>query len=1081
MPIDDLTQLYNRKDLFTWLHQEIARSKRTHIPFSILMIDADHFKEVNDNFGHLRGDRVLSEIAQILKQNCREMDIPCRYGGDEFVLIMPETDHWAVEKAAQRHLNKLGSHVFPDVEGQPDLHITVSIGCATFTAGLSTPELVIESADQALYAAKQQGRNRVVKDIDITEQKIKAPSLNFKSFIDRVDEMETLKTKFNSTVESNGKFFVMSGAAGIGKTRLVQEFKKYSMLRGAVFLSARPFEYGVTPPYHIFFQTLKEYFRDLSMHQRSVLNMIPEVYRRELGKFMPELRIEVDIKKASETLSTEYKKLRIFDTIFSVLTVISRTSPLILFFDDIQWSRAVDLELLGYCVRNITNLPIFIGITFRLEEVGEQHPLNQFLRAMSREHRFEKIELKGFDYNYTKQMLNIILGFAISEQICKVIYQETDGNPFYIEEIVKSFVDNGTVYWDQTNWSFKDIKEITLPSSIGDLLRRRLEGIDAELKELLTQSSAIGNEFSLPLLKELTDKNEGHLLDLLDSGVKNLLIKEESNDRYSFTNILLQRTLYENISASRRRRLHLKIAHALEKLYAGRLNEIYENLARHYQIAEEWQRAFEYNFKAANKLKNRYANQEAITHYHACQDLIKNNNISQPEMEIEIYKNLGDIYYLTGNYDNAIDCFDSLLDKYDFSSKHRSDIMLELGKVYHRKADYDNALEIFNKAIELLDQEKHKVEIAKLNTAALSVLVRRGEYEKGKNLADSSLKIFTSVKSDIDIANIYNIIGTMYYDKGEWDKANDYYKKVLNYREKTEDQYTLALGLNNLGNVSHRKSDYDRAIDYHSRALEIRKKIGDRYGIAASFNNLAVVYDDLGNWKKCMDYHQKSLDISKSLNISRSIALSYSNLGYVLIKMEAFSVSLEYSLQALKVAVTIGDINLQSSIQNNLAYAYLKSGNIDETYKNLEKSAKNISKYGFKNLLTENQRIFGEYYLQLNKLDEAEKYADKALNVALNIDDKESEAEAYLLSGRVYLKQEKLNESIKEFENCIKLLTTINNDFIFARCYYFLGVALKIKGDLELASKNFVRAREIFSRLGSKSFLKLIAAEISKL
>ncbi len=1073
MPFDDLTQLYNRREMFTRLKQEMARSDRSQVPFSVLMIDVDHFKEVNDNFGHLRGDSVLREIAHIIKENCRRMDTACRYGGDEFVVIIPETDRWSVEKAAERLLRKLGSHHFVGNDEQPDLNMTVSIGTATYENDCETAELLLTKADEALYLAKRSGRNRVAKDIDIIEVQ-KEPVLNFDCFVNRKEELASLKKQFNATLKEKGNLVIISGEAGIGKTRLIEELKRYGRLHKSSFFSAKPFEFGVTPPYHIFFQVIKSYIKEVGREHIQLFRALQPVYKAELVKYIPELISTVSTKEEPSKLSPEYEKMRLFDAIYQIFRVMTSRSPLFIFLDDVQWACEADFELLGYLVRNISDLPVLICCAYRVEEIGEKHPLTQFLRAMSREHRFEKIELQGLGFNDISRLLNMILGSGTPEKIAEMLHRETNGNPFYVEEIIRSFVEDGTVYRDNSRWRFKDVEKIALPSSVEDLLRRRFEGVDQELKDLLTLASVIGNQFQLSLLQRLTDKNEGYLLDLLDLGIKHLLIEGKPDDSYSFTNILLQRTFYENLSAIKRHKIHLQIAQTLKKLHVDRPTEIYESLAHHYLLAEEWAFAFDYNLKAAEKLQGLYANQDAIARYRICLAIMKRNKLSNPEAEKQIHQGLADINYLMGDYQKAIEYYRVLLDRDDLSVEDRSRVLLSLGTVCQKIGDFDNALACYNDGKKLLDETKHKFEIAKLEAASVWIHIKRGEYEKAFRTADSALDVFKAEESDEDIAALYNSLGTVYLDRGDWDKASQCYHRSLDYREKIGDKYNIAVSLNSLGNVYLRLSEFDKAIEYHTKALKMREKIGDKFGIASSYNNLAIVYDNLGEWDKCVDYHHNSLRISKSLVNPHSVALSYSNLAYIILKMGDFDKSIEYSLQSLDIAKRIGDLSHTASVHNNLANAYIGAGKLDEAVKMLEEADKIIAKCDFKNLLTENHCLYADIYLSRNKLDDAEKYARSALDVAQKIKDKGAESEAYCILGRIYFAQNKYDEAVAEFIKGLELSTAIKNDYIRARCLYLLGITMAKKGDDGTSKKYLNEARSIFEQLGSKIYLELV-------
>lgn len=148
---DELTGLANRRRLETKLNEEIHRSKRNQSPFSVLMIDLDRFKSVNDEYGHQRGDEVLKLCARTLQEQTRRTDLAARYGGEEFCVLLPDTELQGAACAAGK--------IRRAVEELPDPVPTVSIGIASWEPDVSAEDL-IDRADEALYAAKENGRNR---------------------------------------------------------------------------------------------------------------------------------------------------------------------------------------------------------------------------------------------------------------------------------------------------------------------------------------------------------------------------------------------------------------------------------------------------------------------------------------------------------------------------------------------------------------------------------------------------------------------------------------------------------------------------------------------------------------------------------------------------------------------------------------------------------------------------------------------------------------------------------------------------------------------------------------------------------
>lgn len=157
---DSLTGLYNRRELERRLHEEVQRAHRYQRPLSVMMLDIDHFKSVNDRHGHQAGDEVLITVADLIQLNVRPVDLVCRYGGEELTVILPETDEQGANMVAERIRGTVEESITTTPQGDM-VHVTISIGFATFPRHGDTAAALIHAADQALYLAKQEGRNLV--------------------------------------------------------------------------------------------------------------------------------------------------------------------------------------------------------------------------------------------------------------------------------------------------------------------------------------------------------------------------------------------------------------------------------------------------------------------------------------------------------------------------------------------------------------------------------------------------------------------------------------------------------------------------------------------------------------------------------------------------------------------------------------------------------------------------------------------------------------------------------------------------------------------------------------------------------
>ncbi len=156
---DGLTGIYSRRYFLERFEEELNRSQMRKMNVSFLMIDVDHFKIFNDKYGHLTGDKILKEIAEIIRQNIREIDFTGRYGGEEFSVVLPDTSHEGVNFVAERIRSAIEKSTIAAYD--TDVKTTVSIGMTTFPVDGKSANELIDKADWALYRAKKMGRNRI--------------------------------------------------------------------------------------------------------------------------------------------------------------------------------------------------------------------------------------------------------------------------------------------------------------------------------------------------------------------------------------------------------------------------------------------------------------------------------------------------------------------------------------------------------------------------------------------------------------------------------------------------------------------------------------------------------------------------------------------------------------------------------------------------------------------------------------------------------------------------------------------------------------------------------------------------------
>ena len=169
---DELTGIHNRRFLLSYLEHKILWDSDESLPLSLLIIDLDRFKQINDAHGHEAGDQILTWLATLIKDIGGDIGLPVRYGGDEFVLLLPKVDSSKARKIATKILKKVSDRPFKLRESGTKLPITLSIGIASAPQDATSPTRLLQTADTARYHAKRSGRNQVAATEDVALEKV---------------------------------------------------------------------------------------------------------------------------------------------------------------------------------------------------------------------------------------------------------------------------------------------------------------------------------------------------------------------------------------------------------------------------------------------------------------------------------------------------------------------------------------------------------------------------------------------------------------------------------------------------------------------------------------------------------------------------------------------------------------------------------------------------------------------------------------------------------------------------------------------------------------------------------------------
>lgn len=437
-----------------------------------------------------------------------------------------------------------------------------------------------------------------------------------KAMVGRRKETELLNSAVEKGISGQGQIISVVGEAGIGKSRLSRELIHNWAERGYFFFVGNCQSYGAAISYLPWADLLKTYLgikeTDSMDAKISRIHKMLEIIDPALKDWAPIIGEVVGVPmpetELTKSLDAKLRQQRLFDLVLDIFSWGAAQEPLLLIIEDLHWADGASLGLLNYVARNIGDKPIVLCLVYRPIETkhefaGKEYHSQLNLKELSRE---ESLEL-------VKTLLDIQ---GMPPELEQLILKKSQGNPFFVEEVVKSLIEQKVVAEKNGQWQVvtTDTAKINIPDTVQGVIMSRIDRLPAETREVLQISSVIGREFDHQILQAIYPKKieiNPHLKSLrgLD------LVLSEQEDNYYFKHIMTQEVAYDSLPFSRRRELHNNIGDHIEQSSEDKIEEALELLSHHYFHAQNWEPAFFYSVEAGDKAKKAYANQEALAHY----------------------------------------------------------------------------------------------------------------------------------------------------------------------------------------------------------------------------------------------------------------------------------------------------------------------------------------------------------------------------------------------------------------------------------------------------------------------------------
>ncbi|MEX2109566.1 MAG: AAA family ATPase [Gemmatimonadaceae bacterium] len=593
--------------------------------------------------------------------------------------------------------------------------------------------------------------------------------------VGREAPLRQLVERLEWAAAGRGTVLLLGGNAGVGKSRTVRELRREATMRGVRIIEGRCSSAESSVPYAPLMDALR--FRISRGEGAEIAKMLGPL-RELLEPLFPQLKggPRSDAKRTPEP----------FELIYGTFARLVAEDPMLLILEDIHWADQTTLELLHQLTHRAASLKILVVATYRSDELHSSHPLRRLLGTLARERSANLMGLEPLSRAETADMLRCILGTDPDPSLEAAIWRRSEGNPFFVEELLSAFTrDNAPARNDDA----RQAERARLPATVSEAILARVHALGPTALETLSAAAVIGRTVSFDDLREVLGVDEESLVQVLEQLVAHQLLREESTsegDSYAFPHALMQEALYEAVISRRRRLLHRKAAAALERKPSGRIPTRLDQLAYHFRLGGETERAYEYSRLAGDEAVRLRAWDDAAAHY-----------------------------------EHALASLEGL----DDDGTRAAELLEALADVAWHQSRTQTGRQSAEEALRLRRALGHKEEAARLLRRLAALRLAERDEQGAADTLSEALKLLEGRPNSPELGPIYDDLGQLMLARGESDIAEHLLRQGLSLAGRgpaTAEQVLAVIGLAEhdvlSGNFSAGVARLDESLDVISRA-----------------------------------------------------------------------------------------------------------------------------------------------------------------------------------------------------------------------------------------------------------------------
>jgi DNA-binding CsgD family transcriptional regulator len=580
------------------------------------------------------------------------------------------------------------------------------------------------------------------------------------TFVGRLPELGQLEAAFARASDGSTSIVLVGGDAGIGKTRLVEEFAARIRDRGRILVGSCVELGGGTLPYAPLVEVLRQLASDPDKEEMAAV-LAPG--RAVLARLLPDTgTVEQDNREPSGPGAQG----QLFEVLLALLVRLGTTTPTLLVLEDLHWADASTRDLLLFLARKLRHGRILVVGTYRTDDLHRRHPLRRALAELERSETVERLELQGFDRAELSEQLRGITGENLPAQVVGSVLARSDGNAFFVEELVAS----GDIHWE-------------LSPTIRDVVLARVETLPASARQVLSVAAVVGRRAEHALVAGAAAMTDPELEEGLRAAIdQQVILREPADDAYVFRHALTQEAVYGDMLATERKRLHTTVAELLAarpSLPGAAGARQAAELAHHWYVARDLPRALAQAVRAGRLAEEVDAPADARAQYKRALDLWE--KVPSPEAvadcdRVTLLERAGYCALLAGDPEKAALLTRTGLDQVDpVVHSHRAALLHEqLGMCHMLAGDIDSACAAWGVARRLLDDEPPSADKARVMAAEARGLMHQLRQTEAAALARQALELARHVEDRMVEGRALNTLGASLASIGRADEGLAY-------------------------------------------------------------------------------------------------------------------------------------------------------------------------------------------------------------------------------------------------------------------------------------------------------------------